>query len=139
MDTLIGSWALVSWDIAEPGSDAFAPLWPNATGSLIYTREGMMSALVGEPGWMRDGAPPQTGFREGLIAYSGRYSFADDIVSHHVTVSNIRSWIGTDMRRRTVFGAENHLILTTEETTDTSGVNAIHRIRWQRRDLHSTT
>jgi Lipocalin-like domain len=129
---IIGAWSLESWTIDPEGDGRFAELWPGASGSLLYTPEGMMSAIICEPSWIATAQAPARGFSEGLIAYGGPFSVEAGHVHHHVEQSNIRNWIATTMSRRIERIDDDSLILVTPETTDTLGQNAIHRIRWRR-------
>jgi hypothetical protein len=129
---IIGAWSLESWAIDGEGNGLFAELWSGAAGSLLYTAQGLMSAIICEPTWVATGKAPRRGFSEGLIAYGGPFSVEAAQVHHHVEQSNIRSWIATTMSRRIERIDGDTLILVTPETTDTLGQNAIHRIRWRR-------
>jgi hypothetical protein len=138
LSDLAGAWTLESWAVAEPGSAEFTELWPGAVGMLIYSANGGMSATIANPDWTATGTPPERGFAEGMIAYCGRVSVAGDEVHHHVTVSNIRLWVGTIMSRKARLENGNILHLLSPETLDTQGSTALHRIRWRRLDAQSS-
>ena len=82
------------------------PYGKKPVGFITYTRDGRMSAVLSY-----DGRKPLSGDREAsgvqeradafstAFAYAGRYTFSGDKVTHHVEVSTIQNWVGTDLVR----------------------------------------
>src|SRR5450432_1755760 len=105
---LIGSWTLVSCEIATSSNDVLHPLGKDPVGYLIYGLDGLVSATL----MSRDRAPfqgtdPAGGTPEELasaahsfIGYVARYEILEDRVLHHVTASFFPNYLGTTLERR---------------------------------------
>jgi hypothetical protein len=103
---LVGAWRLVTWSSR-----------PDATGRLIYSDDGFMSAfLAGDDGF------------SDALAYSGAWELlGGDEVVHHVSLSTRESFVGKDLVRAVSWeGAD--LVLTTPPTRD----GVVHVLRWRR-------
>lgn len=103
---VVGAWELVSWSARA-----------DAVGRLIYSDDGLMSALLA------DG----DGFSDAL-AYSGTWELrGGEEVVHHVSLATRESFVGKDLVRA-VSWEGGDLVLTTPPTR--AGV--VHVLRWRR-------
>lgn len=97
------------------------PYGREATGYIIYTADGRMSATLmagdrvpfGTEFGRGDGREAKAAAFETYLSYAGRYEFPGDRVIHHVEVALIPDWVGTTLVRLAQFEGE-HLILSTE-------------------------
>ena len=155
-EKFVGTWRLLSWNQQIDGQET--PYFgPNPDGRLVYTAEGRVSAHVSGSDRPRMGMPPEEArhlamnlvkpwkaragvdglrailnyFRSTLsyVAYAGTYSIDGDEVVHHVEVSLIADWIGTEQRRRFRFEANgDRLVLVAPP----EGRNPEHVLTWAR-------
>jgi hypothetical protein len=129
----VGTWKLISWNQLVDGREE--PYFGSDTeGLLVYTVDGHMLAHVMGPERPRMGMPPEqmrqlatnlvrpwkvrevmSGLRALLsyfksslsyVAYAGTYRIEGDEVVHHVELSLIPDWVGTEQRRRFRFEAD---------------------------------
>ena len=116
---LVGSWRLESWTVGNGRSRCSAEEGP-ATGLIVYTSDGHMSAQLGCTGIdVSDvgGLSPQqiTGrLSRRHLGYYGRYTLqpAARTVTHHVQGSSSVRMIGTDQVRSFVFEGNDQLTLS---------------------------
>jgi len=107
IDNLAGTWKLVSASASPAsGERGDSPFGPSPTGTLIYTHEGRMAVMVSYSGrkplpadaflaTMEERAEAFTTF----FAYAGRYTLAGDKIIHHVEISSLQNFVGTDQVR----------------------------------------
>jgi hypothetical protein len=108
----VGAWRLVDW---SAGDDH--PLGPDATGRLIYSDDGLMSAFLAGG----------DGFTDAL-AYSGTWELrGGDEVVHHVSLSTRGAFVGRDLVR-SVSWLDGDLVLTTPPARD----GVVNVLRWRR-------
>lgn len=114
-DALDGTWQLVEWT-ASNGERSRHPSGPDAVGRIIYSSSGYMSAhLAGADGF------------SGALSYSGTWELlGGEEVVHHVTISTVEAFVGTDLVR-TVSWEGDHLVLTTPPRDGWVNV-----LRWRR-------
>jgi hypothetical protein len=118
---LVGTWKLVSASAySGDGNRNNAPFGINPTGFLMYTSEGRMSAMISYGGRQtlssndRVTAPVDERAEAfaTFFAYGGRYSLADDKVIHHVDISSVQNWVGTDLVRLVKFNGDQITLST---------------------------
>jgi len=155
-EKFVGTWKLISWTQLTDGVEV--PYFgPGAEGLLIYTADGHMSAHVMAADRPRMGMPPQEArqlalnllkpwkARAGLrgvgallnyfkstvsyIAYAGTYDVDGGEVVHHVDMSLIPDWCGTDQRRRFRFEEDDAGLVLTVPPEGRSGE---HTLIWTR-------
>ena len=103
---LAGAWDLVDWSARD-----------GATGRLIYSDDGYMSALLAD----------SDGFADAL-AYSGTWELrGGEEVVHHVSLATRESFVGKDLVRAVSWDGSD-LVLTTPPTRD----GVVHVLRWRR-------
>ncbi|KAJ5809783.1 uncharacterized protein N7503_002001 [Penicillium pulvis] len=109
---MIGTWTLL--DYRTSAKPPKFPLGPNATGMLIFTPDGFMSAHIMEPGArLFEESGPHSGTDPELadamrhsVAYSGRYQIStpskessSGILETVVVVAPIPNWVGSIQER----------------------------------------
>jgi hypothetical protein len=140
---LLGAWTLQRWTIAlDDGRAPQQPFGEGATGLIVYTADGWMSAAIARA----DRAPlsaasvrqvpvaEQAAAFEGYFHYAGRFSLAlrEGVphVVHQVQWSLNPGFVGSEQVRRLRFDGEQGLELAADEPV--GGQLRAHRLAWQR-------
>jgi hypothetical protein len=119
---LKGAWRLVCWRrISVEGAESF-PFGRNASGTLLYTDDGYMSAMMTAGGRLDiDGTDPLGGSPEAraaaystCLAYSGTWRRQGDTVIHRLTNSLYPNWRGT-VQPRAIEDRDGELVLRTPQ------------------------
>jgi len=159
----VGIWKLVSWNQLVDGATV-AYLGAGATGVLIYSVDGRMSAQIMAANRSRMGMPPERArnlamnllrpwkareaakglgavfryFRASLsyVAYAGTYEVVGDEVIHHVDMSLIPDWTGTDQRRRFRFECDGSRLVLIAPNSDATNE---HTLTWNRAEAFGLT
>jgi hypothetical protein len=120
---IVGTWELDSYSTTSSAGEIAYPLGTDASGLILYTADGYMSAQI-----MASGRPPYTSTRVhggtaaerdaaagGYMAYSGPYRVdeVEAVVWHEVSVSLYPNWVGGD-QKRTVEIVGSHLTLSSD-------------------------
>lgn len=143
---LLGTWHLARWDITyDDGRPATLPYGEDATGLILYTADGHMSACIG-----RAGRPPlssasvrsapeseQRAAFESWFQYAGPYRLKqrDDgalQVVHTVTHALNPNFVGTQQVRDVHIDADGSLTLSASDQVPGTTVGRHHRLRWRR-------
>src|SRR6267143_6938242 len=98
-DALIGTWKLVSATNTTAKGDMENAFGVNPTGFLTYMADDRMMAIITYRERRslsvddRVAAPPQERAEAfaTMLAYAGRYTFADDKVTHHVEAASVQT------------------------------------------------
>jgi hypothetical protein len=123
---------LVQWRrIAADGTESF-PLGTDASGTLLYTDDGYMSAMMvaaERPGI--EGGDPLGGDPEAraaaystCLAYAGTWERDGDVVTHWVTDSLYPNWSAT-VQPRSIADRDGQLVLRTPQDGPGAVVNEI--------------
>jgi hypothetical protein len=138
---LLGAWRLTSYLAESPSGEAIYPLGSDATGYIIYTQDGHMSATV-----MRATRPKfsstdvMSGTIEehataaaGYLSYAGTYEIdeANGIVIHHIKTALIPNWIGNDFKRKVLLD-QDKLELRALAPSLVGGEMRLVRVLWER-------
>jgi hypothetical protein len=136
---ILGAWELVSYVTGDGRGRQVHPLGADATGLILYTDDGYMSAQLmraGRP--MFDHPDPSGGTSdqtraaaEGYLAYSGPFDVdeATGELHHAVTVSLLPNWLGIrQIRKGHLAGDELTLSLTSLE----GGAETSSTLVWRR-------
>jgi hypothetical protein len=110
---LAGAWKLVSFEVRRKNGQTHYPFGGNASGQLIYTENGHVTANLSQNGRMEvktgdimDASHEEmaASFR-GYISYFGQYEFDEknSVVLHHVEGSLFPNWIGDTLKRNVKF------------------------------------
>jgi hypothetical protein len=132
---LLGSWRLVRWRrIDADGTESF-PFGENAQGTLLYTDDGYMSAMMtaadrpfiegGDP--LGGDAEARAAAYSTCLAYSGTWERQGDTVIHRLTDSLYPNWAGT-VQPRSIEDRDGELVLRTPQGP--GGV--VNEIAWAR-------
>jgi hypothetical protein len=109
-DQLIGAWKLISYE-QQPvdGSPPFYPMSEKATGIIMYTPDGFMSAQFMEPDrkpfasgdWFKGTDEEYRQAASTYVAYSGPFDVDEErkTVTHSMFVSILPNWIGQTQPR----------------------------------------
>ena len=106
-DVLVGTWKLVSMTHTTDQGEVKFLMGHKPTGFITYTPDGRMSVVITaearKPLSVNDRfAAPAEERAEAfstVIAYAGRYTFTGDKIIHHVEVSWLPNYAGTDLVR----------------------------------------
>lgn len=146
INPLLGTWCLVRWDITYGDArPATLPYGADATGLILYTSDGQMSACIGRAGR----APLSTASvrsapeSERLAAFESWFQYAGPYrlqrnghghlqVVHSVTHALNPNFVGTEQVRDVHFDAEGVLTLSASDVVPGSDVARHHRLRWRR-------
>jgi hypothetical protein len=143
---LLGTWQLLRWEIAYgDGRPPTLPYGADATGLILYTADGWMSACIGRAGRPRlasdsvRSAPEAQRLAafESWFQYAGPYALRERSdggweVVHRVTHALNPNFVGTEQVRRVEFDAEGTLTLSASDSMPGSAVARHHRLRWRR-------
>lgn len=142
---LLGTWQLVRWDITY--SDGRAPSLPygaKASGSIVYSHDGWMSACIARGGRARlssdsaRSAPEAERLAafESYFQYAGPYAIQTvdgrQQVVHRVVHALNPNFVGTLQVRNMDFDADGRLTLSASDTVPGTQVARHHRLLWQR-------
>jgi len=139
-DLLPGAWELICWEIGysdqRPGSH---PYGQDATGLLLYTRDGHMSAGVSMSGRAALSSAStrhapmdeKCASFDSYFHYQGRYRIEGDCVVHDVTHALNPNFPGTQQVRKAALH-DGELELSAQDQLPGSTVTRHHRLRWRR-------
>lgn len=104
---LIGTWRLISSELRDAEGQVSYPNGKDATGYIIYTADGYMSATIMRANRANFAAGDLLGgtieekarAAETYIAYCSRYEIQGNKVIHHVETSLFPNWVGVDQER----------------------------------------
>ncbi|MEO7158079.1 MAG: lipocalin-like domain-containing protein [Vicinamibacterales bacterium] len=130
---LLGAWRLESWSfVYDDGRPREFPLGPDATGLIIYTPGGQVSATLMRAG--RAAKTPATleekatGFAESF-AYAGRYEVRNSTVFHSIEVATNPALIGVTSTRHINLDGD---LLTLSGPDFAAGTGRTQMIVWRR-------
>jgi hypothetical protein len=139
-DQLLGAWQLETFEQAIEDGPTSYPLGEDATGFIIYTPQGFMSAQL-----MRSGREPydtndpyggteeqRAAAAHGYLSYGGRFTIdpEEKFVEHHLIVSLCPNWIGSTQRRYCQIDGDTLTLSAGPRLAQ--GVLATPRIVWTR-------
>ncbi|MET9327432.1 lipocalin-like domain-containing protein [Tsukamurella sp. NPDC003166] len=140
-DRLVGTWELVRYSMTASDEEVYYPLGPDATGLIMYTTDGYMSAQLmsasraqfASPGVHSGTQDEIVAAARGYLAYSGQYQIENDghTVRHRVRASLFPNWIDTDRTRHITRLNDNDLTLTSAPQR-TSGKTWNAAVVWRR-------
>lgn len=124
---LVGTWILESYTISGADGSVRSPLGLDPVGIGIYTADGHVSAQL-----MRRARGAMDADRRDYIAYAGRWSLTEGVVSHHVQLALHDDWVGTDLARTVTL--EGDRLVLEPPSTERNGVTLRSRLTWSRFD-----
>lgn len=143
--SLLGTWSLLRWEIAyDDGRPTTLPFGTQATGLIVYSSDGWMSACIAQGGRaaLSSASVRQAPEAERLAAfesyfhYAGRYRLRQGEqglqVLHEVTHSLNPGFVGSQQVREVHFDAQGVLTLSASERVPDASALRHHRLLWQR-------
>ena len=136
----VGVWKLVSVTATNTdGTRNEAPWGTNPKGTIVYTREGWMTAVINYGGRkplstverFRATTEEKATAYETSFSYAGRYEIKDDKVIHHVEIASVENWVKTDLIRNFRLQG-NRLTLLTPPLPSPQGQAANFELTWER-------
>ena len=138
---LLGAWRLTDYLAESPSGEAIYPLGSDATGYIMYTEDGHMSASVMQPtrpkfsstdamgGTMEEHASAAAGY----LSYAGTYDTDEEngVVIHHIKTALIPNWIGNDFKRKVLLD-QDKLELRALAPSLVGGEMRLVRVLWKR-------
>ncbi len=116
-NSFVGTWKLVSWEVAKPDGSIQYLYSKDVVGYLIYTADGYVSAEImdpdrrqSDPSFPLEIAAAQTlsdsdraRAYSTYLSYCGTYTVEGNTVTHHVKAGLIPSWTGSEQVRHFKF------------------------------------
>ena len=135
---LIGAWRLDQWRLSIDGQWRAPYLGAGASGLLIYSADGWMSAilmaagrpLLGSAGFVLGDEGRKLAAADGYVSYAGTFELDGADICHHVQLSLYPDWIGQTLRRRVSWDESGRLTLTTPAVTTARGKVVVDEITW---------
>ena len=146
-DQLIGAWKLVSYE-EKPvdGSPTVHPLGEDASGIIMYTPDGFMSAQLSKPDrkpfasgdWFKASDHEFKDEATSYIAYTGPFHVDEEKqhLTHSMFISLFPNWIG-QTQPRVVRIQGDRLFLTTASPISSGGKTVNSHLEWRRADASS--
>ena len=148
-DQLVGAWELIEYCAFLPNdeSDKKFPQGPDATGIIMYTPDGYMSAQLqtqGQTSFVAANGTEAEWAQAGksYVAYTGRF-FLDEkgdekgrpVLKHEMSSSSL-PYLRGDTQRRIVNIVDEadgkYLVLSLDDPTKVFGEDRMIRVRWRR-------
>ena len=138
-DSLVGAWSLVDWRIEYRDGRVTRPYGDDASGQLLYSADGRMSATVAaasrarlEQANARKASDVQKAAAfDSFFHYAGTWRIEDDTVVHSVVFALNPDMVGTEQRRKASLNEANDLELSAGESLD-EGSARRHVLTWRR-------
>ncbi|MDA5193424.1 lipocalin-like domain-containing protein [Govanella unica] len=132
-DDLLGAWELRSWIVRTPETgEAVYPLGEDARGRIHYAADGYMTASIARPGRaVPMNAEDARRILRNYMHYTGRWSFADNVVTHEVDYAVDPALVGRKLARKVQLSG-NHLTLSGEDVSPRDGRHLLHVLEWRR-------
>jgi hypothetical protein len=104
---LVGAWRLVSWENQAADGQVTYPMGPDPIGYVLYSADGRFSVTISRAGragfaagdLLSGTTEEKARALEGCVTYAGRYTFHGDRVIHHVELSLLPNWVGSDQEQ----------------------------------------
>lgn len=142
---LLGTWHLVRWDISyDDGRPASLPFGADATGLILYSGDGTMSACIarGARNRLASDSVRSAPVAERLAAFESYFQYAGPYqvrgepgrqqVVHRVTHALNPNFVGTEQIRDMLFAEDGTLTLSASDTVPGTTGRRHHRLVWRR-------
>jgi hypothetical protein len=134
---ILGAWAYHAWRITYEDGRITEPFGADASGLLLYTADGFMSACIMAGGREPFASPnpraatlrERAGAFDGYFSYAGRWRLVRGVVEHLVSIAANPAMVGTSQFRHARLSGRR-LVLSAEETT-VRGLRR-HDLEWRR-------
>ena len=131
---IVGTWKFLTYVRTDPITGKSTNIFgEHPRGWLIYTAEGrMMVIVVPESRRPLEKDEDRIEHHKQMVSYSGRYTVADDKVTHHVDVAWNEAWIGTDLVRSFKVSGDRLTITTAPTKYGVDGVEQVSTLTLER-------
>jgi hypothetical protein len=145
---LLGAWHLSRWEICYgDGRPSTFPFGRDATGMILYTSDGFMSACIamGDRPELGSASVRSAPEAEQIAAFGSYFQYAGRFklqsaagspsgwqVVHQVTHSLNPNFVGTDQVRNLNWAGEGLLTLSASDTVPGSDIARHHALQWRR-------
>jgi len=134
---IIGAWAYQDWRIRYPDGRVTMPFGEGASGLLLYTADGRMTACImaAQRAAFRAKNPRAASLRERAAAfdsyfsYAGRWQLVGETILHEVTLALNPALVGTRQWRNARLRGQK-LVLSADEQTPEALRR--HELAWKR-------
>ena len=138
VDSLVGTWRLVSFEVLDAEGRRAYPFGEDAVGFITYTADGRMAVQFGAtnrprlttPDWVGGPDPEIAAAARDYFAYCGTYEVHDSVVVHRVELSLMPDWIGVEQQRHVVLDGDTITLST--PPTPVGGQQQVATLVWQR-------
>ncbi len=140
-DKLLGAWRLTNYVAEGADGASIHPLGADATGYIMYTPDGHVSAVcmrVSRPNLESTDAMGGTqaelaAAAAGYLSYAGSFDVDESsaIVTHHLRAALLPNNVGRDFKRKIIFEGDT-LELRALAPTLVGGQMRLVRVFWQR-------
>lgn len=138
LEDFIGAWQLKDWRIEYSDGGITRPFGEQATGLILYTQDGTMSASIcvkQRPRFPKENArranmDQKSEAFDSYFHYAGLWKLEGDTVVHTVTMSLNPNMAGTEQRRLAIF-KDNSLTLSATEKLK-NGIERHHILEWMK-------
>lgn len=139
---LIGAWRLQDWRIEYDTGETTYPFGADASGQIMYTANGGMSATISAAGRkplsainVREAEQfEQAAAFSSYFHYAGRWLIDGDSVVHAVDLSLNPAMVGQQLVRQVQVVDAQQMVLSASEKVAGSDTQRHHIIEWQRFD-----
>jgi Lipocalin-like domain len=138
---LLGAWRLTGYIAEGPDGAIVYPLGPDATGYIMYTPDGHMSATIMRPARPKFNSADLTGGEPeghasaaaGYLSYAGTFDVdeSNDVVTHHIQIALVPNWVGNDFKRKVILEGDK-LELRALAPSLVAGEMRLVRVLWER-------
>ena len=137
-DALIGTWRLVSYELAGSDGRMRRPYGQAPVGYLLYSADGFMSVAFAQPerrgfasgNALRGTTEEWAACAKTYTSYAGRYEVQDGRVLHHLEVSLYPDWLGTTQER--YFTLSGNWLILRMPPYQQGGVQWLGTLTWKR-------
>jgi hypothetical protein len=136
---LVGAWSFVDWAITGPDGAVSRPFQPTPSGYIIYSADGVMSAVIQAGGRARfpsdnirkRPAEEKAAAFDSYFHYAGTWFVRGDDVVHNVTMAMNPNMIGTQQVRHVALSGDDLTLSATEPLENNAGARH-HTLKWRR-------
>jgi hypothetical protein len=132
-DRLVGSWSLVSYQLAYEGEAPRNVFGERPTGRIIFSPEGRVAAIFAADG-RRAGISDadRAALHRGVVAYAGRWRVEGDRLVIAMDIAWNKAWEGTEQGSQIRLEGDRAVNEVRATGTERPGVPFVARLVWER-------